>query len=44
MKKALIICAGGMSSSLIAKKTTDHLQKTGKILNSMRRVSHKEQN
>lgn len=30
MKKALIICAGGMSSSLIAKKTTDHLQKQGK--------------
>lgn len=27
MKKALIICAGGMSSSLIAKKTTDLLKK-----------------
>ncbi|MBM7541063.1 PTS cellobiose transporter subunit IIB [Amphibacillus cookii] len=29
MKKALIICAGGMSSSLIAKKTTDYLQSHG---------------
>lgn len=29
MKKALIICAGGMSSSLIAKKTTEFLQKQG---------------
>lgn len=30
MKKALIICAGGMSSSMIAKKTTDYLQSNGK--------------
>lgn len=30
MKKALIICAGGMSSSMIAKKTTDLLQSKGK--------------
>ncbi|WP_197017759.1 PTS cellobiose transporter subunit IIB [Alkalibacterium sp. AK22] len=30
MKKALIICAGGMSSSLIAKKTTDHFKAQGK--------------
>ncbi|MBO0451890.1 PTS cellobiose transporter subunit IIB [Candidatus Enterococcus murrayae] len=30
MKKALIICAGGMSSSIIAKKTTENLQKGGK--------------
>lgn len=30
MKKALIICAGGMSSSMIAKKTTDYLQSEGK--------------
>ncbi|HAJ70369.1 MAG: PTS cellobiose transporter subunit IIB [Alkalibacterium sp.] len=29
MKKALIICAGGMSSSLIAKKTTDYLKEKG---------------
>lgn len=29
MKRALIICAGGMSSSLIAKKTTDYLQSKG---------------
>lgn len=28
MKKALIICAGGMSSSLLAKKATEYL--TGK--------------
>lgn len=27
MKKVLIICAGGMSSSLIAKKATENLQK-----------------
>ncbi|MCC5896085.1 MAG: PTS cellobiose transporter subunit IIB [Alkalibacterium sp.] len=30
MKKALIICAGGMSSSLIAKKTTDYFKAQGK--------------
>lgn len=30
MKKALIICAGGMSSSLIAKKTTDYFKELGK--------------
>lgn len=30
MKKALIICAAGMSSSMIAKKTTDFLQSKGK--------------
>lgn len=30
MKKALIICAGGMSSSLIAKKTTDYFKAEGK--------------
>ena len=30
MKKALIICAGGMSSSVIAKKTTESLQGKGK--------------
>lgn len=29
MKKALIICAGGMSSSVIAKKTTENLQAKG---------------
>ena len=29
MKKVLIICAGGMSSSLIAKKTMELLQKDG---------------
>ena len=29
MKKALIICAGGMSSSVIAKKTTENLQGKG---------------
>lgn len=29
MKKALIICAGGMSSSVIAKKTTADLQENG---------------
>lgn len=29
MKKALIICAGGMSSSLMAKKTTEFLKKEG---------------
>ena len=29
MKKALIICAGGMSSSVIAKKTTESLQGKG---------------
>lgn len=28
-KKALIICVGGMSSSMIAKKTTDELKKRG---------------
>lgn len=27
MKKALIICVGGMSSSMIAKKTTEELAK-----------------
>ncbi|WJP97371.1 PTS cellobiose transporter subunit IIB [Macrococcus bovicus] len=29
MKKALIICAAGMSSSLMAKKTTEFLQGKG---------------
>lgn len=29
MKKALIICAGGMSSSVIAQKATDQLQDNG---------------
>lgn len=29
MKHALIICVGGMSSSLIAKKVTDELKKRG---------------
>lgn len=29
MKKALIICAGGMSSSMIAMKTQELLQKQG---------------
>lgn len=29
MAKALIICAAGMSSSLMAKKTTDNLQEQG---------------
>ena len=29
MKKALIICAAGMSSSLMAKKTTDYLKAQG---------------
>lgn len=29
MKKALIICAAGMSSSMMAKKTTDFLQAKG---------------
>lgn len=29
MKKALIICAAGMSSSLMAKKTTDFLKNGG---------------
>lgn len=29
MKKALIICAGGMSSSVIAKKTTEYFQGKG---------------
>ncbi|QQC94605.1 PTS cellobiose transporter subunit IIB [Mammaliicoccus sciuri] len=29
MKKALIICAAGMSSSLMAKKTTSYLQVQG---------------
>ena len=29
MKKALIICAGGMSSSLMAKKTTELLKSKG---------------
>ncbi|MBA4601585.1 hypothetical protein [Thermoactinomyces mirandus] len=29
MKKVLIICAGGMSSSLMAKKTTDFLKAKG---------------
>lgn len=28
-KKALIICVGGMSSSMIAKKTTEELKKRG---------------
>ena len=30
MKKALIICAAGMSSSMIAQKTTDALAAAGK--------------
>ncbi|MDT2762232.1 PTS cellobiose transporter subunit IIB [Aerococcus urinaeequi] len=30
MKKALIVCAGGMSSSMIAKKVTDLFQSEGK--------------
>ncbi|MHC5246990.1 PTS cellobiose transporter subunit IIB [Enterococcus sp. LJL120] len=30
MKKALIICAGGMSSSVIAKKATDYFKEQGK--------------
>lgn len=30
MKKALIICAAGMSSSLMAKKTTEHFKNQGK--------------
>jgi PTS system cellobiose-specific IIB component len=29
MKKALIICAAGMSSSLMAKKATEYLQQKG---------------
>jgi len=29
MKKVLIICAAGMSSSLIAKKTTEHFAANG---------------
>lgn len=29
MKKALIICAAGMSSSLMARKTTDYLKANG---------------
>lgn len=29
MKKVLIVCAAGMSSSLIAKKGTDYLQSKG---------------
>lgn len=29
MTKALIICAAGMSSSLMAKKTTEYLQGQG---------------
>lgn len=29
MKKALIICAGGMSSSVIAQKATDSLKEQG---------------
>jgi len=29
MKKALIICAGGMSSSLMAKKTMEYLNSKG---------------
>ncbi|API92143.1 MULTISPECIES: PTS cellobiose transporter subunit IIB [unclassified Virgibacillus] len=30
MKKVLIICAAGMSSSLMAKKTTEYLKNEGK--------------
>lgn len=30
MKKVLIICAGGMSSSVIAKKATEELRKNSK--------------
>lgn len=33
MKKALIICAGGMSSSLMAKKATELLKMQGKDIN-----------
>ncbi len=33
MKKALIICAGGMSSSVIAKKTTEYFKEREKKLN-----------
>ena len=29
MTRALVICAGGMSSSLIAKKTAEHLNQQG---------------
>lgn len=29
MRKALVICAGGMSSSLIAKKTAEYLNNEG---------------
>ena len=29
MKQALIICAGGMSSSVIAKKTTEYFKERG---------------
>ncbi|MCH4168383.1 MAG: PTS cellobiose transporter subunit IIB [Streptococcaceae bacterium] len=32
MKKALIICAAGMSSSVMAKKTTEYLQAQGKSI------------
>lgn len=30
MKKALIICAAGMSSSMMATKTTDYFKQNGK--------------
>jgi len=30
MKKVLIICAAGMSSSLMAKKTTEYFEENGK--------------
>lgn len=30
MKKALIICAAGMSSSMVAKKATDYFKEKGK--------------
>lgn len=32
MKKALIVCAGGMSSSLVAKKATALFQTAGKAI------------
>lgn len=32
MKKALIICAAGMSSSLMAKKTTEYFQQKGQSI------------
>lgn len=44
MKKALIICAAGMSSSMIAQKTTDALKNKGEdILVEARGVQEGEQ-